>query len=183
MRTTATAVATATVLGAFLTGCAAGADASQGPGGGVPYVAPSVNAAAADRAADAAAAAKEAEDAASADTEAAAATEADRNRPEAVRDAFAGLQATTAETCTPGSANCAYFLGRVNDELTRLEKAMKADAQGPGHFEEPPARIGSLHAALNGDVSTANPEKHRTELLGTRDRINTWMQNHPEDYR
>ncbi|WP_326765793.1 hypothetical protein OG978_15465 [Streptomyces sp. NBC_01591] len=162
------------VLGAFLVGCSAGT--SQGPGGDVPYVAPSVNAAAASKAADEAAAAQSAEDEASAEAEA-------RNRPEAVRDAFAGLQATLNDNCTPGSSNCAYFLGRVHDELARLDKAMKADAQGPGHFKEPIAWIATLRGTLNGDTSTDNLEKHRSELIGTRDRINTWMQGHPEDYR
>ncbi|WP_371665336.1 hypothetical protein OG306_13405 [Streptomyces sp. NBC_01241] len=156
VRATATAMAAAAVLGAALVGCT-GATTSQGPGDDVPNVAPSVNASVmADAAAD---------------------------RPEAVRDAFAGLQTTLNDTCTPGSANCAYFLGRVNDELVRLEKAMKADGQGPAHFKEPLARISDLRKTLNGDTSTDNLEKHRSELIGTRDRINTWMQGHPEDYR
>jgi hypothetical protein len=60
---------------------------------------------------------------------------------------------------------------------------MKADGQGPDHFAEPIAWIGTLRTTLDGDVSTPNLEKHRTELTGTRDRINTWMQDHPEDYR
>ncbi|MFJ7492275.1 hypothetical protein ACIQZB_13660 [Streptomyces sp. NPDC097727] len=158
-RGAATAVAAAAVLGAFLVGCTS-VSTSQGPGDDVPYVAPSVNASAMAKAADDA-----------------------RNTPEAVRDAFARLQATLNDNCAPGSANCAYFLGRVNDELARLDKAMKADAQGPGHFKEPLAWISALRTTLNGDTSTANLEKHRSELIGTRDRINTWMQGHPEDYR
>ncbi|MFF9570142.1 hypothetical protein [Streptomyces sp. NPDC014685] len=166
------------VLGTLLVGCST-ADTSQGPGGDVPYVAPSANAAAASRAAEAAEAERSAEEEADAVAEA----EAARNRPEAVRDAFAGLQATLNDDCTPGSSNCAYFLGRVHDELTRLDKAMKADPKGPGHFKEPIARIGTLRTALNGDTSTANLEKHRSELIGTRDHINAWMQGHPEDYR
>ncbi|MFE5088955.1 hypothetical protein ACFRCI_00805 [Streptomyces sp. NPDC056638] len=178
-RGAATAVAAAAVLGAFLVGCTS-VSASQGPGDDVPYVAPSVNASAMAKAADDDAAAKSASDEASAEAEAA---EAARNTPEAVRDAFAGLQATLNDNCTPGSADCAYFLGRVNDELARLDKAMKADAQGPGHFKEPLARISALRTTLNGDTSTADLEKHRSELIGTRDRINTWMQGHPEDYR
>ncbi|MFE4794556.1 hypothetical protein ACFRFL_05490 [Streptomyces sp. NPDC056708] len=159
-RGAATAVAAAAVLGAFLVGCTS-VSTSQGPGDDVPYAAPSANASAMVKAAD----------------------DAAGNSPEAVRDAFAGLQATLKDNCTPGSANCAYFLGRVNDELARLDKAMKADAQGPGHFKEPLARISALRKTLNGDTSTANLEKHRSELIGTRDRINTWMQGHPEDYR
>ncbi|MER5614268.1 hypothetical protein [Streptomyces sp. NPDC002215] len=181
-RGAATAVVTAVVLGAFLVGCS-GAETSQGPGGDVPYVAPSANAAAASKAADDAAAAKDAKDEAKANAEAAEAAEAERNRPVAVRDAFAGLQATLNDNCTPGSSNCAYFLGRVHDELAGLDKAMKADAQGPGHFKEPIARIAALRKRLNGDTSTDNLEKHRSELIGTRDRVNTWMQGHPEDYR
>ncbi|MET9659340.1 hypothetical protein [Streptomyces sp. NPDC006510] len=104
-------------------------------------------------------------------------------RPEAVRDAFAGLQATLNDNCTPGASDRGCFLGRVHDELARLDKAMKADAQGPGHFKEPIARIAALRRTLNGDISTDNLEKHRSELIGTRDRVNTWMQGHPEDYR
>ncbi|WP_327275000.1 hypothetical protein OG609_25885 [Streptomyces sp. NBC_01224] len=178
-RGAATAVAAAAVLGAFLVGCTS-VSTSQGPGDDVPYAAPSANASAMVKAADDAAAAKSASDEASAGAEAA---EAAGNSPEAVRDAFAGLQATLKDNCTPGSANCAYFLGRVNVELARLDKAMKADAQGPGRFKEPLAWISTLRKTLNGDTSTANLEKHRSELIGTRDRINTWMQGHPEDYR
>ncbi|MFF1347542.1 hypothetical protein ACFVZJ_16390 [Streptomyces sp. NPDC058322] len=181
-RGAATALVAAVVLGAFLVGCS-DAETSQGPGGDVPYVAPSVNAAAASKAADEAVAAQDAKDEASAEAEASEAAEAARNRPEAVRDAFAGLQATLNDSCTPGSSNCAYFLGRVHDELARLDKAMKADAQGPGHFKEPIAEIAALRETLNGDLSTDNLEKHRSELIGTRDRVNTWMQGHPEDYR
>ncbi|MEV6166292.1 hypothetical protein AB0L71_31120 [Streptomyces sp. NPDC052052] len=169
MRATATTVAAVAVLGALLAGCS-GTDTSQGAGDDAPAVAPSVNAAAASESAEAEANA--------------AAVEAARNRPEAVRDAFAGLQATLNDSCTPGSANCAYFLGRVNDELARLEKSMKSDTQrGEEHFKEPLAWISALHRTLDGDTSTDNLEKHRSELLGTRDRINTWMQGHPEDYR
>ncbi|MCX4847767.1 hypothetical protein [Streptomyces sp. NBC_00893] len=181
-RGAATAVVAAVVLGAFLVGCS-DAGTSQGPGDDVPYVAPSVNAAAESKAANEAVAAQDAADEASAEAEASEAAEAARNRPEAVRDAFAGLQATLNDNCTPGSSNCAYFLGRVHDELVRLDKAMKADAQGPGHFKQPIAEIAALRKTLNGDISTDNLEKHRSELIGTRDRINTWMQGHPEDYR
>ncbi|MET7546197.1 hypothetical protein ABZS95_08255 [Streptomyces sp. NPDC005479] len=41
----------------------------------------------------------------------------------------------------------------------------------------------TLDRTLKGDTSTENLEKHRSDLFGTRDRINTWMQGHPEDYR
>ncbi|MFJ3142264.1 hypothetical protein ACIPJM_07380 [Streptomyces halstedii] len=103
--------------------------------------------------------------------------------PTLVRDAFAGLQATLDDTCTPGAGDCADFLGRVNDELDRLDKAMKADPQGPDHFKEPVSWITGLRTTLGEDVSTPNLEKHRDALVGTRDRVNTWMQDHPEDYR
>ncbi|MFD6415149.1 hypothetical protein [Streptomyces sp. NPDC060194] len=103
--------------------------------------------------------------------------------PELVRDAFAGLQATLNDTCTPGAGDCAYFLGRVHEELTGLDEAMKADPKGPGHFPEPIEWIAELGTTLNGDTSTENLETHRTDLIGVRDRINTWMQDHPDDYR
>ncbi|GCD97831.1 hypothetical protein [Embleya hyalina] len=98
-----------------------------------------------------------------------------------VRDAFAGLQATLNDTCTP--ANCAYFLGRVHDELHRLDRAMKTDPKGAGHFPEPIALIKALDAELGSDRSFENLKKHQTTLIHTRDRINTWMQGHPNDYR
>ncbi|MFJ7068144.1 hypothetical protein [Streptomyces sp. NPDC101115] len=101
--------------------------------------------------------------------------------PELVRDAFAGLQATLNDSCTPG--DCAYFLGRVYDELHRMDRAMKADAKGPGHFPEPIALIAELDAKLGGDRSFENLKRNQTLLIGTRDKINTWMQGHPDDYR
>ncbi|MFF2994377.1 hypothetical protein ACFVTC_07300 [Streptomyces sp. NPDC057950] len=101
---------------------------------------------------------------------------------EKVRDAFARLQATYNDGCTtPG--NCEYFLGRVLDELNSLDKAMKADPQGPGHFKEPLAWNVELRAELGDDSSFENLKKHQDLLTGTRDKINTWMQGHPEDYR
>ncbi|MEU9034203.1 hypothetical protein AB0D45_04720 [Streptomyces sp. NPDC048352] len=101
--------------------------------------------------------------------------------PERVRDAFAGLQATLDDSCTPG--NCAYFLGRVYDELHRLDRSMKADPKGPGHFPEPIALIAKLDTELGGDRTFENLKKHQSTLTGTRDEINTWMQDHPDDYR
>ncbi|MFG2621971.1 hypothetical protein ACGFXC_30585 [Streptomyces sp. NPDC048507] len=101
--------------------------------------------------------------------------------PEKVRDAFAGLQATLGESCTPG--NCAYFLGRVHDELHRMDRAMKADPKGPGHFPEPIAAIAKLDGELGGDSAFENLKKHQSTLISTRDEINTWMQDHPDDYR
>ncbi|MFE9138687.1 hypothetical protein [Streptomyces sp. NPDC007355] len=100
---------------------------------------------------------------------------------ERVRDAFAGLQATLDDSCTPG--NCAYFLGRVHDELQRMDRAMKADPKGPGHFPEPIALIAKLNRELDGDRSFENLKQHQRLLVGTRDEINTWMQGHPDDYR
>ncbi|MFJ8859490.1 hypothetical protein ACIRD8_13735 [Streptomyces sp. NPDC102451] len=173
IRTGLRAAIPAVVLGALLVGCTA-ATTTDGPGGDVPYVDPSVAAAAAEKAQ------------ASPEPESSPTptfSQADLDAPERVRDAFAGLQATYQDGCAPGGSNCAYFLGRVNEELNSLDKAMKADGQGPGHFKEPIAWIGTLSTALAGDFSTDNLEKNRTELIGTRDRINTWMQDHPEDYR
>lgn len=108
---------------------------------------------------------------------------ADRPSPsaEAVRDAFATLQATLNDTCTP--ANCEYLLTRVHRELMELDAAMKADPKGPGHFPEPIAWIGDLRTALDGDSSFENLKSHQDLLIGTRDKINVWMQDHPDDYR
>ncbi|MFE6037673.1 hypothetical protein [Streptomyces sp. NPDC056452] len=163
----------AVILGAGLVGCSE-ATTTNGPGSDVPQAAPEVNATAASATADGA----EGEASPPASPEGVA-----EAGPELVRDAFAGLQATLNETCTPGAGDCAYFLGRVNEELTGLDEAMKADAKGPGHFKEPLAWMGTLRTELKNDTSTANLEKHRTQLIGTRDRINTWMQGHPDDYR
>ncbi|MFD5678855.1 hypothetical protein [Streptomyces bacillaris] len=103
--------------------------------------------------------------------------------PEAVRDAFATLQATLNDTCTPGAGDCAYFLGRVTQELTELDEAMRADPKGPGHFKQPLADMKTLFAKLGTDRSTPHLEKHFSAIVGTRDGINTWMQDHPDDYR
>ncbi|MEU1487404.1 hypothetical protein [Streptomyces sp. NPDC005752] len=175
IRTGLRAAIPAVVLGAFLVGCSA-ATTSDGPGGDFPKADPS--------------AAVAAEGAAEAKTlmptpppTPTLIVQEDPNAPETVRDAFAGLQGTLGDNCTPGDGSCDYFLGRVEDELNQLDEAMKADKKGPAHFKEPIAWIGTLRTTLDGDVSTPNLEKHRTELIGTRDRINTWMQDHPEDYR
>lgn len=102
--------------------------------------------------------------------------------PERVRDAFAGLQATLNDSCdAPGG--CAYFLGRVYEELHGLGEAMKADPKGPGHFPEPIAWIKTVDAKLGGDLGAENLKKHQALLTGTRDKVNTWMQGHPDDYR
>lgn len=101
---------------------------------------------------------------------------------EQVRDAFATLQATLNDSCnTPG--NCEYLLIRVHRELMELEEAMKAGPKGPGHFPEPLAWIDDLRAALDGDATYENLRKHQDLLMGTRDKINVWMQDHPDDYR
>ncbi|MCX5412302.1 hypothetical protein [Streptomyces sp. NBC_00059] len=174
IRTGLRAAIPAVILGALLTGCSA-ATTTDGPGGDVPYVDPSV--------AEAAAAEAEASLMPTPSPTPTLIIQVDPNDPELVRDAFAGLQATLYDNCTPGDGNCAYFLGRVNEELNGLDKAMKADKKGPEHFEEPIAWIGTLRTTLDGDTSTPNLEKHRSDLLGTRGRVNTWMQGHPEDYR
>jgi hypothetical protein len=99
-----------------------------------------------------------------------------------VRDAFATLQATFQDGCgTPG--NCQYFLTRLNDELTGLDAAMKADSQGPAHFKEPLAWNAELWDSLGGDTSFESLKKHQDEMTGVRGKINRWMQGHPEDYR
>ncbi|HWU09948.1 MAG TPA: hypothetical protein VN520_26845 [Streptomyces sp.] len=56
-------------------------------------------------------------------------------------------------------------------------------AKGPGPFPEPLRWIASLRTALAEDSSAANPEAHRTQLIGVRDRLTVWMQDHPADYR
>ncbi|MFJ6432620.1 hypothetical protein [Streptomyces sp. NPDC091416] len=178
IRMSAAALATTAALVGALAGCSE-ASTSQGPGGDVPYVAPSVNASAVNKGIER----KEADAEASEAAEANAAQEEAMNRPQEVRDAFAGLQATYQDGCAPGDGNCAYFLGRVNDELNGLDKSMKADGGGPNHFKEPMGWIGALRTTLAGDTTTDNLEKHRKQLLGTRERVNTWMQGHPEDYR
>lgn len=102
--------------------------------------------------------------------------------PEAVRDVFARLQATLGDSCdTPG--NCEYLLNRVLDELADLDEAMKADRKGPGHFPEPIAWMATLRKDVGEDRSFENLKAHRKVILGTRDRINVWMQDHPDDYR
>ncbi|MFF1922887.1 hypothetical protein ACFVW8_20245 [Streptomyces sp. NPDC058221] len=179
----AAALAVAAALVTSLVGCSRATE-SHGPGDEVPQVAPSVY-----ESADRAGTTEVAAETAGADGggQEAAADGDDAQRaspgPEEVRDAFAGLQATLDDTCTPGAGDCAYFLGRVNEELTGLDASMKADQQGPGHFKEPLAWTAALRTRLAGDTSTANLEKHFKDLIGTRDRINTWMQGHPEDYR
>ncbi|MFI2783113.1 hypothetical protein [Streptomyces sp. ALB3] len=175
IRTGLRAAIPAVVLGLFLAGCGA-ATTTDGPGGDVPYVEPS-----------AAVAARGAKDGAPLmPTPSPTPTliiQEDPNTPELVRDAFAGLQATPGGTCTPGAGDCACFLGRVHEELDGLDEAMKADRKGPDHVEEPLAWIGALRTTLGADISTPNLEKHRTALIGTRDRVDTWMQDHPDDYR
>ncbi|MET8328680.1 hypothetical protein [Streptomyces sp. NPDC005181] len=175
------AVGLTLLLGACLMGCSS-VETSDGPGGDVPYVAPSANAAAASRAAEAQV---EADAQASADAEDAVRVSGTppASRPAQVRDAFATLQATLGDTCAPGTDDCAYVLDRVYDELAGLEASMKAYPKDAGHFNEPVDWVTTLKRTLKGDTSTDNLEKHRSELFGTRDRINTWMQGHPEDYR
>ncbi|WP_393058357.1 hypothetical protein [Streptomyces sp. LN549] len=178
---TAALAMTAALVGA-LAGCTE-ASTSQGPGGDVPYVAPSANASAVNKEIERDEADAEAAEAEKAYAEQQAAADGAAKRPADVRDSFAGLQATYQDGCTPGDGNCAYFLGRVNDELARLDRSMNADNNGPNHFKVPMGWISALRTTLAGDTSTANLEKHRKQLIGTRDRVNVWMQGHPEDYR
>ncbi|MFE5887197.1 hypothetical protein [Streptomyces hydrogenans] len=99
---------------------------------------------------------------------------------EKVRDAFATLQATLNDSC---AQDCGYFLGRVNKELQEMDQAMKNDPKGSGHFPEPIRKMTELNERLGGDASFENLKKHEKQLIATRDFINTWMQDHPDDYR
>ncbi|MEU7563308.1 hypothetical protein [Streptomyces eurythermus] len=59
--------------------------------------------------------------------------------------------------------------------------ATPAPAASPG-----PERVRDAFAGLQAtldDTSTENLEAHRTELTGVRDRIDSWMQGYPDDYR
>jgi hypothetical protein len=99
-----------------------------------------------------------------------------------VRDAFAVLQATYNDSCgTP--ANCQYFLNRLLTNLDDLGNSMKASPKGTAHFGRPLAWIGQMRTALGGDFTFDNLHKHQSLLVATRDKINTWMQSHPDDYR
>ncbi|MFF5638224.1 hypothetical protein [Streptomyces sp. NPDC012825] len=71
----------------------------------------------------------------------------------------------------------------MNKELQELDRAMKNDPKGPGHFPEPIQKMTELNNTLGGDASFENLEKHHKQLVATRDFINTWMQDHPDDYR
>ncbi|TXL88807.1 hypothetical protein [Streptomyces sp. IB2014 016-6] len=64
----------------------------------------------------------------------------------------------------------------------RLRRRDEADPKGPGHSQEPLELTSKLRKTLRDDTSTPNLEKHRPELIGTRDKINLWMQDHPDDY-
>jgi hypothetical protein len=99
-----------------------------------------------------------------------------------VRDAFAVLQATYNDGCTtPG--NCEYFLTRVLTNLDDLYDSMRASPKGTGHFTGPLTWIRATQHSLGGDFSFPNLKRHQKLLLGTRDKVNTWMQSHPDDYR
>lgn len=60
---------------------------------------------------------------------------------------------------------------------------MKASEKGPGHFAEPIKLIKELDAQVGSDQSFANLKEYQTALIATRNKINTWMQGHPDDYR
>ncbi|MEU1529630.1 hypothetical protein [Streptomyces fagopyri] len=99
-----------------------------------------------------------------------------------VRDSFAVLQATYNDGCdTPG--NCAYFLDRVAGNLDDLYDSMKASPKGPSHFSDPIKWIAHMRTTLHGDFSYTHLKQHKSLLTGTRDKVNTWMQSHPDDYR
>ncbi|WP_228925615.1 hypothetical protein [Streptomyces sp. DH7] len=165
------------IVAAALVSCTQ-ASSGGGPGAGVPT-------ASADPAAGRARIAEDTENADLAEREAAAEEPAvvPTPGPALVRDAFATLQATLDDTCTPGAGDCAYFLGRVTRELTELDESMRADGKGPGHFKKPLADMKALFDKLGDDRSEAHLEKYFSEIVGTRDGINTWMQDHPDDYR
>ncbi|MBT3073417.1 MULTISPECIES: hypothetical protein [Streptomyces] len=165
------ATAVAMLAAAALASCTQGTPQDAAPAPASPSAAPVDNADSADQA----------EQAASEPTEEPALPA--EPAPEAVRDAFATLQATLNDTCTPGAGDCAYFLGRVTQELTELDEAMRADPKGPGHFKQPLADMKTLFTKLGTDRSTPHLEKHFSAIVGTRDGINTWMKDHPDDYR
>ncbi|MFE9459358.1 hypothetical protein [Streptomyces californicus] len=171
------------VAAAALVSCTQ-ASSGGGPGADVPDAAaePAVDR---TRGAEDAENAEDAEDADRAEREASARedTAVPSPGPARVRDAFATLQATLDDTCTPGAGDCAYFLGRVTQELTGLDASMRADGKGPGHFEKPLTDMKALFDTLGEDRSEAHLEKHFSAIVGTRDGINTWMQDHPDDYR
>jgi hypothetical protein len=99
-----------------------------------------------------------------------------------VRDAFAVLQATYNDSCgTPG--NCQYFLNRLLTNLDDLGNSMKVSPKGTAHFRQPLAWIEQMQNALGGDFTFDNLHKHQKLLVTTRDKINTWMQSYPDDYR
>ncbi|MEV7898275.1 hypothetical protein AB0O63_29230, partial [Streptomyces cyaneofuscatus] len=99
------------------------------------------------------------------------------------REAVAVQGSPPGRLSTPGAGDCAYFLGRVTQELTELDEAMRADPKGPGHFKQPLADMKVLFGKVGKDRSTPHLEKFFTEIVSTRDGINTWMQDHPDDYR
>ncbi|MFC8172220.1 hypothetical protein [Streptomyces sp. NPDC057325] len=73
--------------------------------------------------------------------------------------------------------------GTGTDGGTPAGTTASASATPPAGREAGDAPIGKLNGALDGDRSPENLKKHRSLLIGTRDRINTWMQGHPDDYR
>ena len=67
--------------------------------------------------------------------------------------------------------------------LDDLYNSMKASPKGSGHFTGLLTWIRATQDALDGDFSFPNLKRHQKLLLGTRDKVNTWMQSHPDDYR
>ncbi|MFC1438647.1 hypothetical protein ABUW04_10295 [Streptacidiphilus sp. N1-10] len=101
----------------------------------------------------------------------------------AVRDSFAVLQATYNDSCGSTTANCEYFLDRLLTNLDDLQNSMKASPKGAAHFAKPLAWIAQMQTTLAGDYGFDNLHKHQSLLVSTRDRINTWIQAYPDDYR
>ncbi|MFD6024300.1 hypothetical protein [Streptomyces griseoluteus] len=102
--------------------------------------------------------------------------------PAEVRDSFAVLQATYNDGCTT-EGNCEYFLNRVLSNLTDLHDSTKASPRGPAHFAAPLTWTDKLRQTVGAHPSFPDLVLHRKLLLDTRDKVNTWMQSHPEDYR
>jgi hypothetical protein len=62
-------------------------------------------------------------------------------------------------------------------------EAMRADPKGPEHFAGALVSLDELDRLLGDDASADHLRAHQEELFGTRDRVNLWMQDHPDDYR
>jgi hypothetical protein len=63
-----------------------------------------------------------------------------------------------------------------------MDRALKADPKGSGHFPEPIDLIKKLDAELGGDRSFDDLKNHQTSLIATRDKINTWLGSGESSY-